>query len=533
MNKSKEDATRFVVLRLYKDLLRITKRFDTEPSSKALIYRNSVEPTSSYFSSSGYYNQILDEFLSKKNLFLPHHDTPSLHEIVRTNFRKPSSQPDNEEIAKRLDTAFSLFRKLNSVWKCFTSLESAYGKVKTPYLSPVSLASALGLSTSRPPSLPSVRLNEDLVVPPGTILVAHPMVQGPMHRSCILVVENSSKGSYGVVINQPTDHDLGYAVKNLPMDIYDKFHKANVSFGGMVRRLQYLHSIPSCGGIKIPGCSKPLFAGGDISKALSTVQRHPSLLKNFEFYVGCCKWESGQLQQEIERGFWISVQAQPDLIVSMSKFSLEQESTSFADDSDDSYSTSTTVDDIDKLEMQRMMEEACHEDEESSPDSSSTISTVTTTTTATTTATTTTTYNSSTLLSDASIMADLGTLSEDSLLPHALEHDPLPPPSPPSSPPSSPSPSHSSANESSSTVAQYSASPGHEKSNTLITSTSGVLKKTREHPPSQRYGRSGTMTTHTVDVWRYIMDNLGGKFQCFSDIPHYLDTSNVESCDWK
>lgn len=173
--------------RVYKDLLRLARRFDSHPCSKVLIYRNSLQPLSSSYASV-YYNDLLDQFLEKKNLYLPT-EGPSLTDTVMYNFRRDPI--GREEAALRLDTAFSIYRKLNSIWQCYSSIEFAYGE-NTPYVSPVSLASALGLSTSKVSSLPSVRLSHSLVS--GTILVAHPLIQGPMHRSCILVLENSSKG---------------------------------------------------------------------------------------------------------------------------------------------------------------------------------------------------------------------------------------------------------------------------------------------------------------------------------------------------
>lgn len=503
MNKPKEEAARFVVRRLYKDLLKITKRFDNEPTSKVLIYRNSIEPTSTCYSST-HYNEILNEFLAKKNLFLPQNVTPPLYEIVRFNFRKKNNSTLFDETPLRVDTAFSLFRKLSSIWKCFTSLETMHGKVITPYLSPVSLASALGLSTNKISSLPSVKLSGK--ISNGTILVSHPLVQGPMRRACILILEHSSKGSYGLVINRPTDHDLGYAVKNLPMDIYNKFRKANVSFGGMVRRLQYLHNIPSCGGSIIPGCSEPLFAGGDITKAMSIVSQQSSLLKAFQFYVGCCKWDSGQLQQELDRGFWIGVDSQPDLIASMSKVSFDQVTTSGSSDRSTLKGVGDSGnDESGELPLRMGTNKATPA---LSQDNSNNIHT--------------TTCDSPT--SGTDVIDSTAYCLGDDYKASDVERDLL---SSSLAPPSSLEEALNSSHPMSST-----SSRGHAKSNTITTSTSGTLKKSREHPPSQRY-RHGSLVTHKVDVWKYIMDNIGVNYQCFAEIPPFLDTSNVESFDWK
>jgi putative AlgH/UPF0301 family transcriptional regulator len=99
------------------------------------------------------------------------------------------------------------------------------------------------------------------------VLLSHPLVQGPLRNSCVLILENGDKGTYGVVLNHRTDYKLGGAVKALPGAVNKAFSEYNCSFGGMVRRLQYLHTVPDCGGKSVPGCAAPLFAGMGLKKA--------------------------------------------------------------------------------------------------------------------------------------------------------------------------------------------------------------------------------------------------------------------------
>jgi putative AlgH/UPF0301 family transcriptional regulator len=70
----------------------------------------------------------------------------------------------------------------------------------------------------------------------------------------ILLLEHNEQGSYGVVINRMTDHTLETAVKNLPAGLIKSFQKNDVFFGGMVRRVLYLHDQSNCDGNLIPFC---------------------------------------------------------------------------------------------------------------------------------------------------------------------------------------------------------------------------------------------------------------------------------------
>ena len=77
--------------------------------------------------------------------------------------------------------------------------------------------------------------------------------------------------------------------------------------GGMIRRLQFIHDIPDCGGIPIPSTTtNKYYAGGQISTAINKAS---SSKHEFRFYVGCCLWEEAGLQTEIDKGYWFPVKA--------------------------------------------------------------------------------------------------------------------------------------------------------------------------------------------------------------------------------
>jgi len=82
---------------------------------------------------------------------------------------------------------------------------------------------------------------------------------------------------------------------------------ATTATGGMIRRLQFIHDIPDCGGIPIPSTTtNKYYAGGQISTAINKAS---SSKHEFRFYVGCCLWEEAGLQTEIDKGYWFPVKA--------------------------------------------------------------------------------------------------------------------------------------------------------------------------------------------------------------------------------
>ena len=82
-----------------------------------------------------------------------------------------------------------------------------------------------------------------------------------------------------------------------------------ITTGGMIRRLQFIHDIPDCGGIPIPSTTtNKYYAGGQITTAINKASSSSSK-HEFRFYVGCCLWEETGLQTEIDKGYWFPVKA--------------------------------------------------------------------------------------------------------------------------------------------------------------------------------------------------------------------------------
>jgi len=295
---------------LFRSLLRLSTRFDKNPGAKLLFYRKRLaegaggeELTSSaesYFTREViplvFQESYQAKLLNPKSTSLLH-----LYAIVRSEFRTIRDQYSRSD---RIDAAFITQRKLSLLWKNYSSMLKSAKVPSGPLVSSSNAMIANHLCVSESSSLL-----------PGIILISHPMIQGPLKRAVILLLEHNTSGSYGVVINRPSRHTLASAVKNLPGPILDSFGQKQVGFGGMVRRLQFLHSSPEVAGTPIPLCARPFFAGGKIAIASDLVKLERSKLEDFHFFVGCCTWDKDELEAELATGYWIPVQSQVDEIL--------------------------------------------------------------------------------------------------------------------------------------------------------------------------------------------------------------------------
>ena len=370
---------------LYRSLIKVARNFDSIPACKSLLYRTEIYHNHSS-PAAKYYTNLLNRLFDKDSFLLkPKDDSISLVNLVREETR---ALKDDIATPDRLEAGFAALRKLSSLWSVYSNRDedeeddeddddddeedSSSGDFSSAALDELEAYSLLKSEVTLSTALAS-----------GVLLVAHPMLQGPLHRSVILLLEHNSKGSYGVVINHRTGLSVDSSVMNLPDNVLNVFGNNSVAFGGMVRRLTYLHDVPQVGGISIPTCKKPLFAGGEIAKAMMFVKEARNAAKaaaaaaaavpstnddesvtddvvrispegstngytatetvievdaaeRFRFFVGCCLWEGGNLEKELASGYWIPTHSEPDVVLDLAMVTAM-----IPDNSDDSDSETT------------------------------------------------------------------------------------------------------------------------------------------------------------------------------------------------
>lgn len=208
---------------------------------------------------------------------------------------------------------------------------------------------------------------------PGAYFVAHPLQTGYFEKTVIVILDHSDEGgTYGLVVNRSKQKSLQEVlqVDHFPQKLVESFGQNIVRDGGPVHvSIQMMYSctadeeaqfalegnvlpfvqddnyasettqLSSSEGLHIHGKNtKPItpalqtdeaiFFRGNVSRASELISEQcdksegtNSLSRNlvsndFVFFSGSSVWESGQLESEIERGFWISCSGPPSIALS-------------------------------------------------------------------------------------------------------------------------------------------------------------------------------------------------------------------------
>jgi putative transcriptional regulator len=135
----------------------------------------------------------------------------------------------------------------------------------------------------------------------GRVLIAEPFLPGGyFNRSAVLLVQCSSEGDVGFILNKPTDLLLKDLFKDFPD--YD----SPAFLGGPVSndKLFFLHTL----GEKIPDSLKikdELFWSGDFNHLTALIRAGLVEERDVRFFLGYSGWSAGQLASEIADHSWI------------------------------------------------------------------------------------------------------------------------------------------------------------------------------------------------------------------------------------
>ena len=128
----------------------------------------------------------------------------------------------------------------------------------------------------------------------------------------------------GIVVNRA--RQLTPFIDSLPGSLGSTFSKGAMKIGGprpmveyddeqslvMVRRGDY-----NMGGRRVANTQEGagVFVGGDPSDAMVAVMSGDVEATDFAFTSNICVWGAGQLELEVERGFWITVKGDAETVV--------------------------------------------------------------------------------------------------------------------------------------------------------------------------------------------------------------------------
>jgi putative transcriptional regulator len=162
------------------------------------------------------------------------------------------------------------------------------------------------------PGQPINLTNQFLIAMPG-------MEDDNFSRAVVYLCEHTANGALGLVINRPTDITLKslFAKVELTLD-RDELAGQPVFFGGPVQteRGFVLHEKSGVQGslytstLSIPGGSLEMTTSKDVLEALANGAGPRRVLVT----LGYSGWSAGQLEEEIGRNGWLTVDADPAVI---------------------------------------------------------------------------------------------------------------------------------------------------------------------------------------------------------------------------
>ena len=154
--------------------------------------------------------------------------------------------------------------------------------------------------------------NQFLIAMPG-------MADDNFSRAVVYLCEHTEKGALGLVINKPIDITLRNLFEKVELSLTrDDLAESPVFFGGPVQteRGFVLHErqsdavSPYSSTLSIPGGGLDMTTSKDVLEAVSNGAGPKRLL----ITLGYSRWGAGQLEDELGRNGWLTVDATPEVI---------------------------------------------------------------------------------------------------------------------------------------------------------------------------------------------------------------------------
>ena len=143
----------------------------------------------------------------------------------------------------------------------------------------------------------------------GKLLIAEPMLGDPnFERTVVLMIEHRAEGALGVVLNRPSDLEVG-AVLDEWADLAAA--PSVLYIGGPVEPNGVLALGRSRGDAVAPGWTPVVGDVGTIDLHLEPEEVAPGVAA-IRFFVGYSGWGGGQLESELAEGAWLVVDAIAD-----------------------------------------------------------------------------------------------------------------------------------------------------------------------------------------------------------------------------
>jgi putative transcriptional regulator len=135
----------------------------------------------------------------------------------------------------------------------------------------------------------------------GKILVSDPFLKDfYFKRSIVLLADHSDEGTFGLILNKPTNIKFNEVVQDFPD------FQADIYLGGPVKTdsLFFIHSI----GENIEKTIKimdGIYWGGDIEIVREMIKTDKIAAGQIRFYLGYSGWGPHQLEDELKEKSWV------------------------------------------------------------------------------------------------------------------------------------------------------------------------------------------------------------------------------------
>ena len=145
------------------------------------------------------------------------------------------------------------------------------------------------------------KYDKDLPEPEkGDFLLSEPFLNDPnFERTVILVCENNTEGTFGLVMNKLSDLQLNDVLEE------EIVFPAYLNIGGPVEQntLHFVHRLGETieGSIQLNG---DLYWSGDFEQIKFLMNSGLVKEEDIQFYLGYSGWASGQLREEMDSSSW-------------------------------------------------------------------------------------------------------------------------------------------------------------------------------------------------------------------------------------
>jgi putative AlgH/UPF0301 family transcriptional regulator len=276
--------------------------------------------------------------------FPTHVDSTQIQRVLKQEFRAAAAAYSDattncNETKSRIQVAFMALRELNKKLAWYETLQQS-----APVVHPQQAASFVA-------PLPLYPSSEYLKA--GAFLIAHPNMSGYFRRTVICILDHNNKddnqrqegnyGTYGLIVNRfcaSTQFDQNLTLKQvmqLSPDVTSSLGGSFVRDGGPVHLAfqmlqsrspehetssthsdlggQPLSMIPADddGESAAVRADRAIYFRGDLMATAHAVATGVFDREDVSFFVGASRWDVGQLESEIERGYWIPARGPPDI----------------------------------------------------------------------------------------------------------------------------------------------------------------------------------------------------------------------------